>query len=127
MPRALLVDDNACFRASARQLLEAEGFSVAEADSGGAAIRAARELQPALVLLDVQLPDFDGFEAAVQLARLEPPPEVILISSRDRADYGSLVSQSPVRGFIAKHELSGAAIATLLKTPPARREDADGA
>jgi DNA-binding NarL/FixJ family response regulator len=114
MSRALIIDDSASFRASARALLEAEGFKVAEAATGGAGIRLARELQPELVLLDIQLPDVDGFEVADRLGELKLPPAVVLISSRDRADYGSLASRSPARGFIPKSELSGAAIRSLL-------------
>jgi len=120
MPRALIIDDSAGFRASARLLLEADGFNVAEAASGGAGIRVARELEPELVLLDIQLPDIDGFEVADRLARLERPPAVVLTSSRDRADYGSLASASPARGFIPKGELSAPAIRSLLGWPAAK-------
>ena len=61
--RVLIVDDHAGFRSTARALLEAEGFEVVgEAEDGVSGLRAARELHPDIVLLDVQLPDFDGFE-----------------------------------------------------------------
>ena len=78
----LIVDDHPSFRASARVLLEAEGFDViGEAADGTSGIAEAKRLRPDLVLLDVQLPDIDGFEVAGQLtngngpahrARLEP-------------------------------------------------------
>ena len=56
-PRCLIVDDHPSFRASARSLLESEGYEVVgEAENGAAAVQAARELHPDLVLLDVQLP-----------------------------------------------------------------------
>jgi DNA-binding NarL/FixJ family response regulator len=109
----LIVDDYAAFRDSARSLLEAEGFEVVgEAENGVAALRIAKELQPDIVLLDVQLPDFDGFEVAERLRRLEPPPEVILTSSRD--DYGPLIPSSAARGFVRKDELSGETLASAL-------------
>jgi CheY-like chemotaxis protein len=54
MPRVLIIDDSAGFRASARLLREADGFNVAEAASGGAGIRVARELEPELVLVDIR-------------------------------------------------------------------------
>src|SRR5579884_1301411 len=94
MPLALIVDDNPSFRASARLLLEPEGYVVAEVDSGAAAVESAGAAHPDLVLLDVQLPDLDGFAVAERLAQLEPSPDVILTSSRDSADYGSLVAAS---------------------------------
>jgi DNA-binding NarL/FixJ family response regulator len=59
----LIVDDHPSFRATARLLLESEGFEVVgEAADGASGLRQARELEPDLVLLDVQLPDIDGFE-----------------------------------------------------------------
>jgi CheY-like chemotaxis protein len=66
------------------------------------------------VLLDVQLPDFDGFEVAERLSRLEPPLAVILTSSLDSADFGALVGGSPAVGFIPKADLSASAIEELL-------------
>ena len=80
----LIVDDHADFRAFARVLLEAGGFEVVgEAGDGAAALAAARELRPALVLLDVQLPDRDGFAVCERLAAGDAPPVVVLTSSRD--------------------------------------------
>ena len=111
----LIVDDHPSFRASARRLLEAEGFDViGEASDGRAAIAAAQQLRPDLVLLDVQLPDLDGFEVAARLAALGLPSAVILTSSRNPAEYGPLVTESPARGFVPKAELSGAALTGLL-------------
>jgi DNA-binding NarL/FixJ family response regulator len=111
----LIVDDHPSFRASARTLLEAEGYEiVGEAETGAEAMRATEALHPDLVLLDVQLPDVDGFEIAVRLQELEDPPEVILTSSRDGADYGRCIECSGARGFVPKADLSGAAIAALL-------------
>ena len=109
----LIVDDNAGFRATARVLLESEGWEVAEAGTGAAGVAAAGELAPDLVLLDVQLPDLDGFEVAGRLAELPRPPAVVLTSSRDGRDFGSLVETTAVRGFVPKGELSGAAIRAL--------------
>lgn len=111
----LIVDDHPGFRVSARRMLEASGYAVVgEAADGEAAVATADALAPDLVLLDVQLPDLDGFEVAARLQGLEPAPEVVLTSSRDRADFGDAVSQSPARGFIAKAELSGSALAELV-------------
>src|SRR5204862_4049675 len=110
----LIVDDHPSFRASARTLLEAEGYEVVgEAENGEAALAAARELQPDLVLLDIQLPDIDGFTVADRLRKLEDPPAVILTSSRDGADYGRCIGDCGARGFVPKAELSGAAIPAL--------------
>lgn len=114
-PTVLIVDDHADFRASASELLEAEGFDVVGcAGDGAAAVDLALRLRPQLVLLDVQLPDRDGFAVAAQLAREEQPPRVVLISSREAAAYGRRVAEAPVRGFIAKRDLTVAAFAALV-------------
>ena len=63
----LIVDDHPSFRATARRLLQAEGFEVVgEAENGAEALRKAGELHPEVVLLDVQLPDLNGFEVATR-------------------------------------------------------------
>jgi DNA-binding NarL/FixJ family response regulator len=111
----LIVDDHPSFRASARMLLEAEGYDVVgEAEDGAGAFEAVAELAPDLVLLDVQLPDLDGFEISRRLAADESGPAVILVSSRDGSDYGSLAGDSGARGFIPKAELSAEALEELL-------------
>ena len=111
----LIVDDHPSFRASARALLEAEGFEVVgEASDGESAVEAAAALHPDVVLLDVQLPDRTGFEVASQLTSNGAAIDVILVSSRDGSDYGPLVEESGASGFVPKAELSGARIAALL-------------
>lgn len=113
--RVLIIDDNIAFRAAARQLLERACFVVvAEAGNGVNGIEQAKKHRPDLVLVDVQLPDFDGFEVADRLSRLEVASEVILTSSLDGTDFGALVAGSSTLGFIAKAELSAPAIEALL-------------
>lgn len=111
----LIVDDHADFRASATALLEAEGFAVvATVADGETAVEAVARLRPDVVLLDVQLPGPDGFAVADRLAQLEEPPRVVLISSREAAAYGARLDAAPARGFLAKREISGAALAALV-------------
>ena len=115
-PTVLIVDDHDGFRESARALLEAEGFAVVGgAADGAAAVAAVARLRPEVVLLDVQLPDVDGFAVAEQLAVGPDPPRVVLISSRDAAAYGPRIGAAPVCGFLSKRELSGAALAALVR------------
>jgi DNA-binding NarL/FixJ family response regulator len=118
--RVLIVDDHAPFRALARMVLAADGFDVVgEAGDGTAALSAAERLRPDVVLLDVQLPGCegssgDGFGVAETLAAHPPAPIVVLVSSRSRTDYGHRVAGSVAHGFIAKAELSGAALRSVL-------------
>jgi len=114
-PTLLIVDDHPSFRTIARVLLESDGFDVVgEAQDGAEAIEAARRLRPEVVLLDVQLPDMDGFDVAEQLAADGDSPVIVLTSSRDVAEFGGLVERSSARGFVPKAELSGAALTALL-------------
>ena len=118
MTTILIIDDHASFRVQARALLMADGFSViGEAVDGVSGLEAARRLRPDLVLLDIGLPDMEGFEVARQLALTGPPPFVVLTSSREASGFGPRLAGSLVLGFIAKDELSGAAIRALV--PPA--------
>lgn len=114
-PTLLIVDDHAGFRSFARALLEAEGFAViGEAEDGESALRAAHDLRPDVVLLDVMLPDVDGFSVCARLADGASPPVIVLTSSRDASAYRRRLNASPARGFIPKGELSGAALAALV-------------
>jgi DNA-binding NarL/FixJ family response regulator len=114
--RVLIVDDHPSFRATARLLLETEGFEVVgESADGAAGVRDAAALAPDLVLLDVQLPDIDGFEVAARLTESGDGPTVVLTSSRDEADFGPLVAACGASGFVPKAELSGSILLALLK------------
>jgi len=111
----LIVDDHPSFRATARMLLESEGFDViGEAEDGAGALQAVLALAPQVILLDVQLPDIDGFEVAARLTANGASPAIVLTSSRDVNDLGALAEREGVRGFIPKSELSGAALEALL-------------
>jgi DNA-binding NarL/FixJ family response regulator len=115
----LLVDDHAGFRAQARVLLAAAGLEVvAEAEDAASALETATTLRPDVILLDVQLPDGNGFDVARAVLDGADPPIVILISSREAVDYGTRIDRSGARGFIPKAELSVAAIKALLRREP---------
>jgi DNA-binding NarL/FixJ family response regulator len=114
----LVVDDHAGFRARARLLLETEGYEViGEAGDGAAALAEVERLRPEVVLLDVQLPDQDGFDVAAQLTARDngSAPAVILTSSRDWSDSAELIIRSGARGFVPKDQLSGEAVGELLR------------
>ena len=111
----LIVDDHASFRSFARALLQAEGYRVVgEAEDGSSGIKEIRRLRPDLVLLDVQLPDIDGFEVLKRLTAEGNHSAIVLISSREASAYRRRLAESRARGFILKSELSGASIRALL-------------
>jgi DNA-binding NarL/FixJ family response regulator len=111
----LIVDDHASFRGIARKMLEHHGYEVVgEAPDGETALEAVGALRPDVVLLDVQLPGIDGFEVASRLTANGSAPAIVIVSSRDAEDFGDLVAESGARGFIPKHDLSGATLEAIL-------------
>jgi DNA-binding NarL/FixJ family response regulator len=111
----LIVDDHAGFRAAARALLEAGEFDVVgEAEDGASAVAAAVELRPEVVLLDIQLPDVDGFAVAKRLADDGVSAAIVLISSRDVSSFRRRLAATPGLRFIPKDELSGEALIAAL-------------
>ncbi|MFF4274431.1 response regulator transcription factor [Streptomyces sp. NPDC001536] len=107
-PTLLIVDDHAGFRTFARALLEAEGVDVVgEAADGASAVVAAERLNPQIALVDIMLPDFDGFEVCARLTEGgRERPAVVLTSSRDASVYADRLGRSAARGFIPKDRLS---------------------
>ena len=111
----LIVDDHADFRLVARALVEVGGFRVVgEAATGTEALEAAAELRPQVVLLDVHLPDFDGFTVCRELRGLDPGVKVVLCSVRAASDFGSRVEGCGACGFLAKSQLSTDALTRIV-------------
>lgn len=113
--KVMLVDDHPSFRASARWLLETEGYIVvAEASSGESALELIAEADPELVLLDIGLPGIDGFEVAAAIHELVSRARIVLTSSRDLRDLGAdRVKACGAAGFVHKAALSRAALAAV--------------
>lgn len=113
--RAVIVDDHVPFRTLAARLLEAAGYEVvALCGNGRSAHLAIAGLRPDLVLLDVQLPDIDGFQLMAQLDGCLDPSTVVLVSSREAADYGPRIRRSGAAAFITKSELSAQSLADVV-------------
>lgn len=114
-PTVLIVDDHAAFRSLARELLQADGYEViGEASDGRAGLAAVHTLRPDVVLLDVRLPDMDGFQVAGMLAACGCTAAVVVTSSSDDPLYPERATRNGARGFVAKHDVSGATLDRLL-------------
>jgi DNA-binding NarL/FixJ family response regulator len=117
MLRAFIVDDSPRFLDAARGLLDREGIAVVGvASTGTEAVQRIAQLQPDVVLVDIDLGGQSGFDVARQLNRAVPqaPPRMILISTHAEQDYADLIAASPAIGFVAKTALSAQAIRDLL-------------
>lgn len=62
--RILYIEDNPGNRMLVRRVLEAEGYSIIEATDGASGLEMATQMQPDLILLDINLPEIDGYELA---------------------------------------------------------------
>ena len=114
-PTLLIVDDHAAFRSTARALLECDGWNViGEAGDGTSGLSAARDLKPDVVLLDVRLPDIDGFAVAERLTADGGGPAVIVTSSSDDPLYPDRARSTGAYGFVAKHDVCGASLDRIL-------------
>jgi DNA-binding NarL/FixJ family response regulator len=111
----LVIDDHAGFRAIARTILEEAGYLVvAEAANGESGVEAAVRTTPDIAIVDVQLPDMDGFEVTRRLLEADAGPAIVLVSTRDRSDFGSLVESSGANGFVPKAEISAESLAAVV-------------
>ena len=100
----LIADDNEDLRGMLRQFLEAHGYRVLEAADGReAAERAVRE-RPALVIMDLGMPDLDGLSAVAEIRRRVPAPEteILIVSAYDRLEYRTEAVAAGCGGFITK-------------------------
>jgi DNA-binding NarL/FixJ family response regulator len=113
----MIVDDHPNFRARAQRMLESAGYKViGSVGDGETALAQLEPLRPDIVLVDIQLPGMDGFAVANHLTARAKAPIVVLISSRERDDYGSRIADSRAAGFISKAELSGDQLRKLMPT-----------
>lgn len=114
-PTAVVVDDHEGFRTLAIELLREVGYDVvASCSDGRSGLASVAETAPDLLLLDVQLPDLDGFAVLDALRASGTGTTVVLVSTREAADYGGRISVSGVAGFISKGDLTPAALADLV-------------
>lgn len=103
--RVLIVDDQEPFRMAARMVVEAtEGFEVVgEAETGEASVEQARDLEPDLVLMDVNLPGINGLDATRQiLAGRSNPVVVLLLSTYEEEEYAPRAAECGAAAYIPK-------------------------
>ncbi len=119
----LLVDDQETFRDIARgQLAVDETFLIiGEASDGTGAIQLTEQLHPSVIVMDIQMPDMSGIEAARRILKDDPSVRIVLTSMGDDMEYGPLAREIGACGFIPKRELSPAAVHKLIDDhlPPA--------
>jgi CheY-like chemotaxis protein len=116
IPRSILVvDDDPTFRRLARLLLANLGFVVvAEAGSVADALSTARRLRPSGALVDVELPDGDGFELAGQLSAMPWSPRIVVTSVQSGGEFATEARRVGAEAFVLKADLAQAPLTTWL-------------
>jgi DNA-binding NarL/FixJ family response regulator len=114
----LIVDEAACFRRAARELLDRRGYIVTgEADSAAEAMHAVKRLVPDAILLDTRLPDGSGFELSALLTCASPAPAVLLVAASDFPGCHALAKRSGARGFVVKSALAHCELTAFWPSP----------
>jgi DNA-binding NarL/FixJ family response regulator len=106
--RVLIVDDQEPFRLAARMVVEAtDGFEVvAESETGEASVEAANELNPDLVLMDVNLPGINGLEATRQILAGSQRVVILLLSTYEEEEYAPRAAECGAAAYIPKSSFS---------------------
>jgi len=106
--RVLVVDDYEPFRCYLRATLEArpELQVIGEASDGLEAVQKARELQPALILLDIGLPTLNGIEAAHQISRFVPAATILFVSQNSDVEIVNEALSNGAKGYVRKQDAS---------------------
>jgi len=102
--RVLLADDHAIVRAGVRMLLETEPDLeiVGEAENGREAVEMANELQPDIVVMDISMPEMDGFEATKHVKASLPECEVLVLTMHDNEQYFFQALNAGASGYVPK-------------------------
>src|SRR5262245_61810029 len=108
MIRILLVDDHELVRQGLRLLLDSQPDMtiVGEAGSGRLAVESARSLQPAVVVLDLSMPDGNGLDAAKQIAVVAPAAAIVALSRHDDDGYVQALLAAGARAYVLKQSAS---------------------
>lgn len=119
----LLVDDQETFRDIARDQLATDSsfLIIGEAADGTGAIELTSRLHPNVIVMDIQMPDMNGIEAARRILKDDPSVRIVLTSMGDDAEYGPLAREIGACGFLPKRELSASSVHALIDDfmPPA--------
>ena len=118
MPRALVADQYPLIRASIRNLLQQENFrAVQEASNGVQALSLAREAPPDLIILDIAIPELDGFEVIRRLASFGVNSKILIVTALSPILYAARCRNAGASGFVSKADdlrMVSKAIATTM-------------
>ena len=122
MITVFLADDHAVLRDGLRYILEAQHDIqvIGEAADGRTAVRQARELRPAVIVMDIAMPELNGIEAAQQIHADCPAIAIVMLSIHATAEHIFRALQAGARGYVLK-EAAGKEVVTAVRTVHAGR------
>ena len=115
--RVLIVDDHQLFRAGLCRLLQAEDDVevVGQTGSGLEAVQLCEALKPDVIVLDYGLPDMDGLETTVRIAKLELKTRILILTMHASEEYAIRLIRSGASGFIVKGDSPDELLTALRK------------
>ncbi len=118
MVSVLIVDDQEPFRSAARMVVElTDGFEVVgEAETGEAGVEMTGELEPDLVLVDINMPGIDGLEATRRITSTRPETKVVIFSTYEASEYESRAKDAGAIAFIPKSDFDPGALVSTWET-----------
>ncbi|HEV2349149.1 MAG TPA: response regulator transcription factor [Terriglobia bacterium] len=113
--RVLIADDHEVFRKGLRTILEVrpEWHVCGEASTGRAAVDAAKELKPDVVIMDISMPELNGIEATRQILKIAPKTEVLILSMHDSEELVHEMVEVGVRGYVLKSDAGRVLISAI--------------
>ncbi len=115
--KVLIVDDNAAFRSSVKNILSSEpGMRIiGEAEDGRQAVLRAKQLKPDLVLMDVKMPKLNGLDAILRILKRSPAIRIIMLSLYDDEEYKQAAIHNGAIGYIIKSEIVQKLVPAIMK------------
>lgn len=112
-PSVLIADDNPAMLQTAARVLSPQFNVVSTVKDGGQALDLAARANPDLIVLDIQMPRINGFEAARKLVERKSPAKIVFLTAQEDDDYISEAVNLGARGYVLKHRLHSDLIPAL--------------
>ena len=108
MFKVMIVDDHAIIREGLRRIIEGETSMtvVGEAESGEKALEVAQKVDPDIIILDISMPEMDGFDCMEHLRRLVPDAKILVLTMHDSLQHAVRMLESGAHGFLLKDSVS---------------------
>jgi DNA-binding NarL/FixJ family response regulator len=105
-PRVVLADDHTIVTEGLKALLDPEFEIVATVDNGRAAIKAVRDFNPAVIVLDISMPQLNGIDTAREIRKVAPKVKIVILTMHTELSYVQAALAAGASGYVIKHSAS---------------------